>query len=205
MVFVALVPVVVTMVALVLRRRVTPVPAWLLDGGPQTYAEVSRRPGLPMVLLSGAVSGIVVSAAIYIHRLIAGSPIDDDDRLSRYLLWTLTATFAAIAVSFMAVVLIPRSGPAIGLVSGAAAAIIAGLAIMAINSFVIGNGFDLGFWWQVTSVIAGQWFIGFLIVAPFSLAMWPGTWRDMPGWLLGLVSVLAAALVSVIGVGLALT
>jgi Zn-dependent protease with chaperone function len=202
--YVALVPVVVTMAALVLRRRVTPVPAWLLDGGPQAYAEVARRPGLPMVLLSGTVSGIIVALAIHIHHAIAGSPVDDADRLSRYVLWTLTGAFAAIAVSFMAVALIPRSGSAVGLVSGGVAALVGGLGISAVNSFVFGNGVDLGFWWLVTSVIIGEWFLGYLFVVPFALITWPGTWRDMPGWLLGLVSVLATSLVSLIAVGLAL-
>jgi Zn-dependent protease with chaperone function len=202
--YVALIPVAVTMVALVLRRRVTPVPAWLLDGGPQAYAEVARRPGLPTVLLSGVVSGGVIALSILIHRLIAGSPTDDADRTGRYLLWVLTGTIAAVAVSFMAIVLVPRSGAAIGLVTGLATAMTAGLGIVMWNTFLIGNPFDLKFWWLIISTISGQWFIGYLVVAPLALATWPGTWRDMPGWLLGLVSVLAAGLVSLIAVGLAL-
>jgi Zn-dependent protease with chaperone function len=202
--YVALIPVAVTMVALVLRRRVTPVPAWLLDGGPQAYAEVARRPGLPTVLLSGVASGGLVALAILVHRLIAGSPVDDDDRLVRYLLWVLTGTFAAMAVSFMAVLLIPRSGAAVGLVTGLVTAMTAGLGIVMWNTFLIGNPFEPSFWWLIISTISAQWFIGYLLVAPFALVSWSGGWRDMPGWLLGLVSVLAAGLVSLIAVGLAL-
>jgi hypothetical protein len=203
--FLALVPVAVTVTALVLRRRVTPVPAWLLDGGPQAYAEVSRRPGLPMVLLTGVVPGVIVAMAILIHRLAAGSPVDDDDRISRYLLWVLTGTIAAIAVSFVAVALVPRSGAAIGLVTGAVTAVTAGLGIVMANTFIIGNPFDLSFWWLIVSTISGQWFIGYMLAAPLALAVWPGTWRDVPGWLLGTLSTLAASLVCLAGVGLALS
>ncbi len=203
--FVALIPVLVTMVALVLRRRVTPVPGWLLDGGPSVYAEVARRPGLPTVLLAGMVPGLIAATAIAIHREIAGKASSDAEVLNRYLLWTLTATFAAVAVSFMAVALIPRSGAAIGLVSGAVTALFAGVGVSAFNSFILGAGFSGGFWWQLISVILAQWFIGYLLVAPFALVSWPGTWRDVPGWLLGLISVLASGLVSLIAVGIALS
>lgn len=202
--FVALVPVAVTMLALVLRRRITPVPAWLLDDKIQVYAEVARRPGLPMVLLSGFIPGLFVAMTIYVHRAIAGGPVDDDDRLSRYLLWVLTGTFAAMAVSFVAAVLIPRSGAAIGLVSGATAALTAGLGISAVNSFGFGNGFAPEFWWQVTSVIAGQWFIGYLVIAPVAMVSWLGPWREVPGWALATLSGAVAGLVCFGAAGIAL-
>jgi Zn-dependent protease with chaperone function len=202
--YVALVPVGVTMVALLLRRRVTPVPAWLLDDRIQAFAEVARRPGLPLVLLSGLVPGILVALTAFLHHAIAGSPVDDADRLSRYLFWVLTGTLAAMAVSFAAVASIPRSGAAVGLVSGAAAALTAGLGISAVNSFLFGNGFSPYFWWLVTSVIAGQWFIGYLLVAPLAMLNWQGPWHDVPGWILATLSTLGAGLVCFAAVIIAL-
>lgn len=203
--FVALVPAAVTMAALILRRRVTPVPQWQLDDKVQVYAPISRRPGLAMVLLSGLVPAAAVTLTIFVQHEIAGSPGPSDEAvLARYMFIVLTATFAAMAVSFAGVAFVPRSGAAIGLVSGAVAALAGGLGFSAVNSFVFGNGFNAGFWWQVTSTITGQWFAGYLLLVPLALLTWPIPVRDIPGWALATATTALAGFVCVLGAAIAL-
>jgi len=99
---------------------------------------------------------------------------------------------------------VPRSGGAIGLVTGLPAAVVGGLGTTALNTFGFGNILDLGFWWLATTTVVALWFLGYLILLPVSLAVWPASWRDVPGWLLATLNVIVAGLVTLCVVGLAI-
>ncbi|HCU50467.1 MAG TPA: hypothetical protein DGG94_11815, partial [Micromonosporaceae bacterium] len=109
--YLAIVPAIVTMFALVARRRPADVPRWLVDSqhtGPPEMA--AHRPGIGAVVLSGVAAGVLGALALLVHRLVIGSPVDDPDRIARYLLWVTTGTLVALAVSLVALVMVPRSG-----------------------------------------------------------------------------------------------
>jgi hypothetical protein len=168
------------------------VPAWLVDGpvadvapgsGPApAWSGAARRPGLLAVLLAGAGPGIFATMAVLAHRLTAGSPTDDADRINRYLIWLTVGTLVALTVSLVAVAVVPRSGAALGLVAGVTAATVAALGITATNTFLFGNIFDPAFWWSTIVSITALWMVGYLFILPLTLAVWPAPWRDVPGW-----------------------
>lgn len=200
----AAVPAIVTMFALVARRKPADVPRWLVDSqhtGPPEL--VARRPGLGAVALSGVAAGVLGATALVVHRLIVGSPVDDPDRIARYLLWVTTGTLVALAVSLVALVMVPRSGAAVGLVSGGLAALTTALGTVTVNTFAFGNILDLGFWWTTSATVIGQWFLVYLFLLPITLVSWAASWREVPGWLLALLSVLAGGLTSLLVVGIA--
>ncbi|HEX6684167.1 MAG TPA: M48 family metalloprotease [Candidatus Limnocylindrales bacterium] len=204
MVYVPLLPVVVAAATMVRRRRTLPLPAWLLEGGPTAWPLSAREPGLGMALLGGVAAGVIAALGTTGFRLAAGSPVDDADRIGRYLLWLMTITFVALAVSFVTMVVVPRSGGAVGLVTGLPAALVGSYGTTALNSFAFGNIIDLGFWWTMATSVVALWFFGYLLLLPVSLAVWPASWRDVPGWLLAMLNVIVAGLVALCVVGLAI-
>ncbi|GIH02508.1 hypothetical protein Rhe02_05750 [Rhizocola hellebori] len=202
--YLAIIPAVVTMYALVARRKKADVPAWLIDSAHTGIADVARKPGLGAVLACSVAAGLVAAAGVLMHRFAVGPPVDDTDSLSRYLVWLSAGTLVALAVSFASVVMIPRSGGAIGLVAGAVTAITAGLFIVSINTFGFGNILDLKFWWTTTLAITAQWFLGYLLILPLALVTWFAPWRDVPGWLHTTVSLTAAVTTATLVAGVAI-
>jgi hypothetical protein len=197
-VYLAAVPVLVTVATLAWRRSPRPMPAWLVDGPAPTWSWSARRPGLLASLGTGAVAGGLAALAVLLHRLSAGSPVDDADRINRYLIWLSVSTLVALTVSFVTVVVVPRSGAAVGLVTGAGTASMAALGIVAANTFIIGNIFDAAFWWSVIVAVTSLWLVGYLFLLPVTLAVWPAPWRDVPGWILLLAGSAAAGFMSLI-------
>jgi Zn-dependent protease with chaperone function len=185
-VYLAAVPVLVSVAALLWRRADRPLPAWLVEAptpGPAldwTWA-AARRPGLLAVLLAGAVPGLFGAMATLVHRLTVGAPTDDADRVNRYLIWLTVGTLVALTVSFVTVVVVPRSGAALGLVTGVTAAAVAALGMTALNTFVVGSVFEPAFWWSTIVAITALWMVGYVFLLPITLAVWPAPWRDVPG------------------------
>lgn len=203
-VYVPLVGMVVTASTMMRRQRLLPLPGWMLEGGPTAWPLSAREPRLGLTLLGGVGAGAIAALGTLAYRLALGAPGDDADRISRYLLWLMLGAGVALAVSFVTLVVVPRSGAAIGLVTGLPAVLVAGLGTTALNTFVFGNILDLKFWWQTTSSMTALWFLGYLLLLPLSLAVWPASWRDVPGWLLGVLSVIAAGVVALCVVSLAI-
>ena len=187
-VYLAAVPVLVAVVTLVWRGGRRPMPAWLVEGPAPPWSWSAHRPGLVPALLTGAGSGVLAALAVLMHRLVAGSPTDDAERLSRYLIWLTVGALVALTVSFVTVMILPRSGAAVGLVTGVGAAVVGALGMLAANTFIIGNIFDLGFWWSTIVAVTSLWMVGYLFLLPFTLAVWPVPWRDVPGWVLVLAA-----------------
>jgi hypothetical protein len=200
----ALVPAAIAVFGLVARRRVLPVPQWLVDGPQTGPAESARRPGLAAVLLSGLAAGQMANFAVLVHRLAVGSPVDDDDRFGRYFLWVSTVVLVSLAVSLVTLAAVPRSGPPVALLSGAIAAASGALGILTINTFAFGNPLIVSFWWTAISSMTGVWFIGYLVILPVTLVSWSASWRDVPGPILLLLAAVAALFTSLIVVGAAL-
>jgi hypothetical protein len=181
-VYLAAVPVLVAVVTMVLRRGSRPTAPWLVEGEPPASSGAARRPGLGAALLAGAGPGVLAALAVLLHRLAAGSPTSDAQRLDRYLIWLSVGTLVALTVSFVTVAIVPRSGAAVGLVTGVTAAAVAAIGITAANTFIIGNVFELGFWWSTVVAMTSLWLVGYLFILPVTLAVWPAPWRDVPGW-----------------------
>ena len=203
-VYVPLLAMVVAAGTMVRRRHQLPLPGWLLDGGHTAWPLSAREPGLGLALLGGVGAGAIAALGTAVYRLAVGSPADDTDRVARFLLWLILLSSVALAVSFVTLVVVPRSGGAIGLVTGLPAAVVGGLGTTALNTFGFGNILDLGFWWLATTTVVALWFLGYLILLPVSLAVWPASWRDVPGWLLATLNVIVAGLVTLCVVGLAI-
>jgi Zn-dependent protease with chaperone function len=187
-VYLAAVPVLVAVVTLVWRGGQRPMPAWLVEGPSPPWSWSARRPGLVPALLTGAGSGVLAALAVLTHRLVAGSPTDDAERLNRYLIWLSVGALVALTVSFVTVMILPRSGAAVGLVTGVGAAAVGALGMLAANTFIIGNVFDLGFWWSTIVAVTSLWMVGYLFLLPLTLAVWAVPWRDVPGWVLVLAA-----------------
>jgi len=202
--YLTLVPLIVATAAMVWRRRHLPTPQWLVEGPAPNSSPSAREPGLGSALLAGAIPGVLAAIGVHIHRLIVGRPLTDDDRINRYLLWLVVAALVALIVSFATIVAVPRSGAAVGLVTGAVAAIIGALGIVAANTFLVGNIFDLSFWWSTIVTAATLWLAGYLLILPLTLVVWPAPWRNVSGWLLALVTVIGGGTVASCVIGLVL-
>jgi hypothetical protein len=172
--------------------------AWLVEGPAPAWSWAARRPGLLAVLLAGAVPGVFGVLAVLAHRLSFGSPTDDADRINRYLIWLTVASLVALTVSFVTVAIVPRSGAALGLVTGVTAAVVASLGITATNTFLFGNIFDAAFWWSTIVAITALWMVGYLFLLPITLAVWPAPWRDVPGWVFALATAGAGAFMALV-------
>jgi Zn-dependent protease with chaperone function len=196
--YLVVVPLLVAVAAMVWRRRVLPTPQWLVDGPAPGWSWSTRRPGLTAALLAGAIPGLLAASAALVNRLLAGSPVDDDARVRQFLLWIITGTLVALAVSFVTLMAVPRSGAAVALVTGSSAAVVAALGMAAANTFVIGNLFDLSFWWLIIVTVTTLWLAGYLLILPVALAVWPAPWRDVPGWLLVLLGVAVGGVVALV-------
>ena len=186
------------------RRHLLPLPGWMLEGGPTAWPLSAREPRLGLALLGGVGAGVIAALGTLVYRLAVGTPVDDADRISRFMLWLLLGAGVALAVSFVTMVVVPRSGVAVGLVTGMPAALVAGFGTTALNTFVFGNILDLAFWWQTASYMVAIWFLGYLVVLPVSLAVWRASWRDVPGWLLATLNVIVAGAVALTVVSLAI-
>jgi hypothetical protein len=119
-------------------------------------------------------------------------------------LWLVVGALVALIVSFVTVVTVPRSGAAVGLVTGSVAAIVAALGIVAANTFLIGNIFELSFWWRTIVTTATLWLAGYLLILPLTLIVWPAPWRNFSGLLLALVTVILGGTVASCVIGLTL-
>jgi Zn-dependent protease with chaperone function len=197
--YVAAIPLIVAAAAMVWRRRHLPTPPWLVDGPPPASSTSTRDPSLLSAVLAGAIPGLIGAVFVHLDRLALGSPTTDDERIDRYLFWLTMGTAVALTVSFITVAAIPRSGAAIGLLTGVVAASVAALGALAANTFLIGNIFDLSFWWNTIVTMDTLWLAGYLLLLPLTLAVWPARWRSVPGWLLGTVTTLASAVVAFCG------
>jgi Zn-dependent protease with chaperone function len=202
--YLTVVPLVAATAAMVWRRRHLPTPQWLVDGPAPDWSMSAREPSLSWALLAGAIPGLLAAAAVHVHRIIAGRPVTDDDRISRYVLWLVVGALVALIVSFVTVVTVPRSGAAVGLVTGSVAAIVAALGIVAANTFLIGNIFELSFWWRTIVTTATLWLAGYLLILPLTLIVWPAPWRNFSGLLLALVTVILGGTVASCVIGLTL-
>jgi hypothetical protein len=67
---------------------------------------------------------------------------------------------------------------------------------LAANTFLLGNIFDLSFWWMTIVTTDTLWLAGYLLLLPLALAVWPAPWRNVPGWLLGTMTTVAGAVVA---------
>jgi hypothetical protein len=197
-VYVAVVPILVALVTLVWRRGTRPMATWLVDGPPPAWSSSARRPGLAAVLLPSAGAGVLAATVTLVYRYVAGRPSGPADSIHRYVVWLTVGTLVALAVSFATVALVPRSGAAVGLVSGACAAAVAALGTTAANTFIIGNTFEPKFWWSTIVAVTALWLVGYLFVLPVTLVVWPAPWRDVPGWLFALVVGGAGAFVALV-------
>jgi Zn-dependent protease with chaperone function len=199
--YVTAVPLIVAAAAMVWRRRHLPTPPWLVDGPPPPAPSTSisaRDPSLLWAVLAGVIPGLTAAVLVHLHRLAVGRPMTDDERIGRYLFWLAMGTLVALTVSFITLAAIPRSGPAIGLLTGSVAASVTALGIVAANTFLIGNILDLSFWWTTIVGTTTLWLAGYLLLLPLALAAWPAPWRNVPGWLLALVTALASGMVAVV-------
>ena len=202
--YLTVVPLIVATAAMVWRRRHLPTPQWLFEGAAPDWSLSAREPSLIWALAAGAIPGVLAATSVHIHRLIAGRPLTDDDRIDRYLLWLLVAALVALVVSFATVVAVPRSGAAVGLVTGAVAVIVGALGILAANTFLVGNIFELSFWWSTILTAATLWLAGYLLILPLTLITWPAPWRNVSGWLLALVTIIGGGAVALCIIGLVL-
>ena len=93
-----------------------------------------------------------------------------------------------------------------GLVTGGLAATTAALGTVAANTFLIGNILDLSFWWTTITTTGTLWLACYLLLLPVSLIVWPGPWKNFPGWLLAVLTTLfggvAAAVTLVVALAL---
>jgi Zn-dependent protease with chaperone function len=195
--YVTAVPLVVAAAAMVWRRRQLPTPPWLVDGPPPPASATSTRdPSLLWAVLAGALPGLLAATFVHVHRLAVGRAVTDEDRVGRYLFWLVIGMLAALTVSFITIAAIPRSGAAVGLVTGFVAATVTALGTLAANTFLIGNIFDLSFWWMTIVTTDTLWLAGYLLLLPLTLAVWPAPWRNVPGWLLGIMTTIAGAMVA---------
>ncbi len=197
-----LVPAAVAVLCLVARRKVLPVPGWLVEG--QTgFVEVARRPGLGAVLLSGVIGGQVANLAVLAHRLTVGSPVDDDDRIGRYLFWVTAVVLVSLAVSLVTLAAVPRGGAPVALLNGLVAAVGGALGVLVVNTFAFGNPLIPSFWWTAVTTMTAVWFAGYLMMLPISLVSWPASWRDVPGPILLVATTVGALVTSLIVVSAA--
>jgi Zn-dependent protease with chaperone function len=198
------VPLIVAAAAMVWRRRHMPTPQWLVDGpGELAPVTATRDPSLWWAVLAGAVPGLLAAVLVHVHRLIVGTATTDDERIGRYLLWLSMGALVALSVSFVTLAAVPRSGAAVGLVTGAVAACVTALGIVAANTFLIGNVFELSFWWSTIVATATLWFAGYLLLLPVTLAVWPGPWRNVWGWLLAVMTVVGGGVMALLIFGIA--
>ena len=203
--YLTVVPLVVATAAMVWRRSHMPTPQWLVEGPVPIGPRSARDPSLTSALLAGAVPGLLAAATVYGHRLIVGRPGTDDEIVNRYALWLLIGALAALMVSFVTIVTVPRSGAAVGLVTGSVAAVAAGLGTVAANTFLIGNIFELSFWWMTIVSMATLWLAGYIFLLPLTLVVWPAPWRNLSGLVLsGATSVLGVISAACV-IGLVLT
>jgi Zn-dependent protease with chaperone function len=194
---VIVIPLIVAAAAMVWRRRHLPTPPWLVDGPPPAASSSpARDPSLLWAALAGVIPGLVAATFVHLHRLAMGRPITDDERIGRYLFWLAMGASVALTVSFVAVAAIPRSGAAVGLLTGSAAAAMTALGTVAANTFLIGNILDLSFWWSTIVGTATLWLAGYLLILPLTLAVWPAPWRNVPGWLLAVMTTLTSGMVA---------
>jgi len=192
--YVTIAPLVVTTAALVWRRTQRPTPQWLVEGPAPTWSRSAREPGLGWSVLAGVVPGLLAAALVHSYRLVAGSPTTDDERINRYAFWLATAALVAITVSLVTMTAVPRSGAAVGLVTGASAAVVGALGMLAANTFLIGNIFEWSFWWNTIIAVITLWLAGILVLLPITLIVWPAPWTNVAGWLLGILTIVGSLL-----------
>ena len=141
---------------------------------------------------------------MHAYRLIVGVATTDDDRIGRYAFWLIMGAVVALVVSLVTLVAVPRSGAAVGLVTGAVTAAVTALGIVAANTFLLGNILEWSFWWSTIIRTCTLWLAGYFLLLPLTLAVWPAPWKNVPGWLLTLLTTLLGAATAVTTWALAL-
>lgn len=204
MFYIAVVPLIVAVATMVWRRSRRSTPQWLVDGPVSEGSDSARDPGLGWALLAGVIPGAIAAALVHAYRLIVGVATTDDDRIGRYAFWLIMGAVVALVVSLVTLVAVPRSGAAVGLVTGAVTAAVAALGIVAANTFLIGNILEWAFWWNTIIRTCTLWLAGYFLLLPLTLAVWPGPWKNVPGWLLTLLTTLIGAATAVTAWALAL-
>ena len=85
-----------------------------------------------------------------------------------------------------------------GLVTGGLTAAVCALGTVAANTFLIGNILELSFWWNTIIRTCTLWLAGYFLLLPLTLVVWPAPWRNVPGWLLTVLTSLIGAVMAVI-------
>ena len=204
MFYIAIVPLIVAVATMVWRRSRRSTPQWLVDGPAVEGSESARDPGLGWALLAGVVPGVIAAALVYSYRLIVGVATTDDDRIGRYAFWLIMGALTALVVSLVTLLAVPRSGAAVGLVTGAVTAGISALGIVAANTFLLGNILEFSFWWDTIIRTCTLWLAGYFLILPLALAVWPAPWKNVPGWLLALLTTVLGAGTAVVAWSVAL-
>ena len=88
--------------------------------------------------------------------------------------------------------------------TGALAATAAALGTVAANTFLIGNILDLSFWWSTIVTTCTLWLACYFVLLPVTLIVWPGPWKNFPGWLLAVLTTLFGGLAAAITLRVAL-
>ncbi len=202
--YLTVVPLVVATAAMVWRRSHQPTPQWLVEGPVPLESRSARKPSLTSALLAGSIPGLLAATTVHVHRLLVSRPVTDEELVNRYALWLLIGSLVALMVSFVTIATVPRSGAAVGLVTGSVAAIVAALGIVAANTFLVGNIFELSFWWHTIVSTATLWLAGYLFLLPLTLIVWPAPWRNFSGGILASVTGVLGALFAVCVIGLVL-
>ena len=204
MFYVAVVPLVVAVATMVWRRSRRSTPQWLVDGPAVELYDSARDPGLGWAVLAGIIPGVIAAALVHTYRLVAGPATTDDDRLGRYAFWLVMGAVVGLAVSLVTIVAVPRSGAAVGLVTGSLSAAVGALGTVAANTFLIGNILELSFWWNTIIRTCTLWLAGYFLLLPLTLIVWPGPWKNFPGWLLAVLTTVFGGLAAAITLGVAL-
>jgi hypothetical protein len=204
MFYVAVVPLVVAIATMVWRRSRRSTAQWLVDGPAAPLSDPPRDPGLGWALLAGVIPGVIAAALVHTFRLIVGTATTDEDRIARFAFWLIMGAVVALVVSLVTIVAVPRSGPAVGLVTGGLAAAVAALGTVAANTFLIGNILDLSFWWTTIITTSTFWLACYFVLLPVTLIVWPGPWKNFPGWLLAVLTTLFGGVAAAITFAIAL-
>jgi hypothetical protein len=175
-----------------------------VDGPAAPLSEPARDPGLGWAVLAGVIPGVIGAVLVHTYRLIVGRATTDEESLARFAFWLIMGAVVALAVSLVTIVAVPRSGAAVGLVTGGLTATAAALGTVAANTFLLGNILDLSFWWTTVVTTFALWLACYVVLLPVTLIVWPGPWKNFPGWLLTVLTTVFGGLAATITLGVAL-
>ena len=64
------------------------------------------------------------------------------------------------------------------------------------NTFLVGNIFELSFWWSTIVTTVTLWLAGYLFLLPVTLIVWPAPWRNFSGRILAGASIIVGGTVA---------